>query len=147
MWIIKRQDGQELILPNEPSEADLADDANPIVAEALLERALAFDGTERYDWDLGAIVVDTARAEAWEDAKHRIAMGSASIDISHAIKQLEARLYRKGITLDDGLLVAEADATGQLLTDLVETVLASAEPEIAAEVDRIVTKRDIRAGD
>lgn len=139
MWIVERADGLTVTMPNEP-DAELD---GPIIRMAEIDRAGAADGTEDFDWDAGAWVVNVERGEDWENKRHLAMMGSAAIDQAHAVKSIEARLMLAGVMLD-GLVAAEAAATDQEPLDLAEIIVAQSDVDNAAEVARIVARRTIR---
>lgn len=95
---------------------------------------------ERWDKTARKFVCDTVSKI---DAEHLASHGSNAIAQAHALKALEARLILAGVPLD-GVLSAEADATGQELIVLARTVAEKASAARDVEVNRIVAKQAAR---
>ena len=91
----------------------------------------------------GRWIVDPERAAELVDVDHRQARGPHAIAIAHAVKAIEARLLLAGVAID-GLLAAEARATGQDLHELAQAVIAAANAADQYEIDRIAAKRAAR---
>lgn len=77
------------------------------------------------------------------DAEHLAAHGGNAIAQAHAFKALEARLILAGVPLE-GVLSAEAAATGQDLGELAQAVADKASAAREIEINRIVAKRAAR---
>lgn len=92
---------------------------------------------EHFDVEAGEFACDHA---ARIDDEYLATNGGDAIARAHALKAVEASLILSGVQID-GLLSAEADATGQDVTDLAAIVATKAATMRAAEVARIVAKR------
>lgn len=92
---------------------------------------------ETYDRETGEFVRNDAKRI---DDEYTAANGREAIARAHALKSIEAGLILNGVTIE-GLLSAEAAATGHDLNDLAQIVAAKAAAMREAEVARIVAKR------
>ncbi len=92
---------------------------------------------ERFDEASGAFVSDEHQRI---DDEYRASRGADSIAQVRALKSIEATLILSGVTVQ-GLLSAEAEATGQNVEELAQIVADKAAEQRDAEVARIVAKR------
>lgn len=100
------------------------------------------------DWALPEGAVEVPRlpgpGESWdgttfavdEEARIRLEQDEAAVTAAHLVKRVEAAVIASGVELTAGLLWAEAQATGQALSELADAVLLRAEGEVAQEVAR-----------
>lgn len=77
------------------------------------------------------------------DDEFRAAHGREAIAQAHALKTIEATLILSGVPID-GLLSAEAAATGKDITALAQLVASKAADQREAEVARRVAKEQAR---
>lgn len=92
---------------------------------------------ERYDEASGTFLRDDHQRI---DDEYRALRGADAIAQVRALKSLEATLILSGVTVE-GLLHAEAEATGQSVEELAQIVADKAAEQRDAEVARIVAKR------
>lgn len=95
------------------------------------------EGYERYDEATGTFVRDDHQRI---DDEYRASRGADAIAQVRALKSIEATLILSGVTVE-GLLHAEAEATGQNVVELAQIVADKAAEQRDAEVARIVAKR------
>ncbi|MBB5684284.1 hypothetical protein [Sphingobium boeckii] len=96
------------------------------------------------DYDVmqdGALV---ERTEQRIDDEYRSEYGPDAITLAHMRKAIEARLIVAGYEFE-GLLTAEAQATGQSVTDLAAIIIAKDEPIASKETARVADKAAWRA--
>lgn len=95
---------------------------------------------EHFDAEAGVFVRNDALRI---DDEFRAAHGTGAIAQAHALKAIEATLILSGVSID-GLLKAEADATGRDITVLAQLVADRAASQREAEVARRVAKERAR---
>lgn len=100
-------------------------------------------GVERWLWSAKRWEPIGESLAARVDLAHAHAHGATAIAIAHATKALEARLILAGVAID-GLLAAEARASGQPLAELARIVAARAAEADTHELNRIAAKRAAR---
>ena len=142
-WILIDEDGalaaQLILAPREtPGEGD-----NPHGLRSYRVKRFARAG-EQYDpqakrWKM----VDVERAADALDAAHRADYGPGAIDAARQFKALEARIMLAGVALD-GMVAAEAIATGQDPMALARSIARAAAQNDKAEIARIIAKRKAR---
>ncbi len=127
----RNPDNKELCVTDGPAEG--YDDWDIVGQES---GALVDDLTTHhiFDEDAGKWVND-ASIEVDQEA------GLAHIQAAHAQKALEACMILSGVELKHGLLVEEAQLTGEDLTELAQTVHDKAEARRKVECKRMKIKR------
>lgn len=141
-WILIDADGNvRAQVQTRRGRTPTADGSNP---DGYSEVRVQRFGEHYERWDGRRWITNVEAYASMVDHQHADRHGAHAIAIAHATKAIEARLILAGVAID-GLLAAEARATGQDLAVLARVVAVAAAAAGQHEIERIAAKRAARA--